>query len=51
VHLGYKNLLEEGERIYFFVDVPHGPHLFKCVRNYIFNKKQLQVIKINQQML
>jgi hypothetical protein len=44
----FEHLLEEGERIYFFVDVPH---LFKCVRNYIFNKKQLQVIEINQQML
>ena len=44
----FEHLLEEGERIYFFIDVPH---LFKCVRNYIFNKKQLQVIKINQQML
>lgn len=36
----FQHLLEENEKIYFFVDVPH---LFKCVRNYIFNKKYLQV--------
>lgn len=35
----FEHFLEEGKRIYFFVDVPH---LFKCVRNYIFNKKNLQ---------
>jgi hypothetical protein len=36
----FENITEPEERIFFFVDVPH---LFKCVRNYIFNKKDLQV--------
>ncbi len=36
----FEHLTDVDERIYFFVDVPH---LFKCVRNYIFNKKDLQV--------
>ena len=38
----FQYFLEDNENIYFFVDVPH---LFKCVRNYIFNKKHLQVRK------
>ena len=40
----FQHPLEEDEIIYFFVDVPH---LFKCVRNYIFEKKVVQVLIIS----
>lgn len=39
----FNHLIDESEKIYFFVDVPH---LFKCVRNYIFNRKNVQVSEI-----
>ena len=39
----FDHLIDETEKIYLFVDVPH---LFKCVQNYIFNRKNVQVSKI-----
>lgn len=34
--------LDEDESIFFFIDVPH---LFKCIRNYLFEKKTVQVFE------
>lgn len=36
----FEHYMDENEKV-FFVDVPH---LFKCVRNHIFNLKDVQVI-------